>query len=176
MKQTFCKLLIACVLASCWPLKSEAAVGLIINSRATRVIGGTISLSGLGISGASVVLNGIFGNSYLLLGASVIGAAGAIIGLVVLEDKSAELKFKELSLSQARLVGISEADLEIYHREIDELNIIKEVIESQTSHDSSEEEVKSLWNQFQSSLSPETMKVASQVAVYIFQHNITFKK
>lgn len=156
--------------------KAEAGIGILIKSRSTRVVGGVISAT----SGATVVgaaaFNIIFGNSYVAIAFAALGVVGVAVGLVVLDEKNADLKFKPLSSEAVRRLGIKERELEIYNSEVDELNVIKEVIESQVSDQVGQKQVTELWNQYKDTLSPETMTVASKIALSLFEGEVSLVK
>ncbi len=176
MKRFFAILLVICLFFVSTTPRSEAAVGFLIKSRSTRVVGGAISAtSGATIIGAAA-FNIIFGNSYVAIAFAALGVVGVAVGLVVLDEKNADLKFKSLSIASAQRIGINEAELEIYNSEVEELNIVKEVIESQVTDNVGQIRVTELWNQYKENLSPETMKVASKIALTLFQGEVTFVK
>ncbi len=175
MKKILSLVLIFALISLSLPRKADAAVGLIIRSKSTRVVGGTMTLGGVSTTGTSIIINALFGNSYLLLGVSVLGLMGAAIGLVVLDEQNADLKFMPLSTQYAEKMGIKISDMDIYNSEIEELNSIKEMIESKVSSNPSEEEVRHHWISYRDYLSPETLKVASQVSYYVFKHELKNK-
>ncbi len=176
MKRFIAILLMICLFTISLTPKSEAGIGILIKSRSTRVVGGVISAtSGATIAGATV-FNIIFGNSYVAIAFAALGVVGVAVGLVVLDEKNADLKFKRLSLEAVKRLGIKEKELEIYNSEVDELNVIKEVIESQVSDHVGQNEVTNLWNQYKETLSPETMNVASKIALSLFQGEVSLVK
>jgi hypothetical protein len=164
-------LLALSLLAVSIPKNSEAAVGLIISSRSTRVVGGVMSVGGVGAVGAAIVANALLGNSYLMLGVAALGVVGAGVGLIVLDEKNADLKFIEIFPDLASQLGISEEDMKIYNTQIGDLNFVKDMIESQVTDKVTDEEIKYLWDEYQVVLAPETMQVASKVAQHLFQNH-----
>lgn len=168
--------LVLCLLTLSLPQKSQAGIGLLISSRTTRVVGGTMAIAGAATTGTSIILNAIFGNSYTLLGISALGAVGAILGLVVLDEKNANLEFKVISNEMAPKIGVSETELSIYNAEIEELNVVKEEIESKVSSDVSKKEIIARWSEYKDTLSPETLKVASHVSRHIFENKFKLIK
>lgn len=143
--------------------KAEALVGIAISSQSTRSVGGLMSLAGAGGVAAGVTLTAIFGNSYAFLALSVLGATAGIIGIVVLDEKSAELKFSLLDSQKAALLGVSNEEAEVFNSEIEELNLIKGEIEAQISKKTSDREIVEQWKTAQKYLSPETLKVATRI-------------
>lgn len=162
-------LLVVSLLVLSIPKNSEAAVGLIISSRSTRVVGGVMSVGGVGAVGAAIVSNALLGNSYLMLGVAALGVVGAGVGLIVLDEKNADLKFNTISSEMATQVGVSELERTIYNDEIGDLNFVKEMIESQVTAQMTDKEIQNLWDEYQILLSPETMWVASRVTQNLFQ-------
>ncbi len=153
------------------PKKSEAAVGLIISSKSTRVVGGVMAVGGVGAVGTAILSNALLGNSYLMLGVAALGVVGVGVGLLVLDEKNADLKFTEISTDLASQLEISEREMKIYNAQIGDLNFVKVMIESQVTAQVTDQEIKNLWDEYQVVLSPETMVVASKVAQHLFQNN-----
>lgn len=168
MKRFIAILLVICFFTISITQKSEAVVGVLIKSRTTRVVGGVISATSAATAVGAVAINIIFANSYTAIAIAAFGVMGLAIGLVVLDEKNADMKFKSLPLGQAQKLGIGENELAIYNSEIEELNTVKEVIETQVSDNATQEEVTGLWNKYKENLSPVTMNVASKVALALF--------
>lgn len=143
--------------------KADALVGLAISSRTAKSVGGLMSVAGAGSVATGITLTAIFGNAYAFLALSVLGATTGIIGIVVLDEKSAELKFSALDPEKAKMLGISEKDLQIFNSEIEELNVVKEDIESRMTKKTTEKEVIELWKVGQEYLAPETLQVAARI-------------
>jgi hypothetical protein len=148
--------------------KSEAIVGIIIKSRQARVIGGLSAGGGTlfsviiynaalasGATGWAALQVGISAAVYVSLGLTV-----GFLGLVVLDDKTvADFKFLPLEIQ----TGEHQEALEIYNSELDQLNAIKERIEADLEANESLD-AKTLWDDYGSSLSPETLMVAKAIA------------
>jgi hypothetical protein len=168
MKRFTASLIVFVLLLVSIPQKSEAVVGIVIKDRTTRTIGGIVTaVSGVSFATSLVLLSG----STYITGTGVLfffGFAGIPIGLVILDEKNADLKFQELSGEKAKLLGLSNEELEIYNSEVEELNLVKSEIEAQISEKASDEEVASLWSEYGKTLSPETLNVASKVIVKTF--------
>jgi proteasome assembly chaperone (PAC2) family protein len=143
--------------------RAEALVGLAISSRTVKSVGGIMSAAGVGGAAIGVGLNAIFGNAYALLAISLLGATTGIIGIVVLDEKSAELKFSMLDSDKASLIDVTAEELEIFNSEVEELNLLKNEIESRISRKTTEEEVSQQWKAARQYLAPETLKVAARI-------------
>jgi hypothetical protein len=146
--------------------KSEALVGIVIKSRTTKTIGGVITaVSGVTAFTTIVVANsaGTFLSYSAALGLMIFSIPGVAIGLVVLDEKNGDLHFSELDPEKASLLTVSSDELNIYNSEVEELNVIKEEIESRVTNELTDAEVGALWIDFGKGLSPETMKVAAQI-------------
>jgi len=176
MKKIISLILVMCFLSISFTPKAEATVGLIIDSKATRVVAGITGATSLGIIFGSAAFNAIFGNSYTALALTGFSILGVFIGMVILDEKNPELTFQILSNTAAEKLGLTNLDVDIYNSEIEELNTIKEIIESQVSDNASHVEITRLWNQYKENLSPETMKVASKIAERILQGQVVHAK
>lgn len=164
MKQLTAFFLVFSLLFVSIPQKSHAIVGIAIKDKTTRTIGGIITavsgVTAIGTITALSVTGTYFTGALTLILFSIPGAA---IGLVVLDEKNADLKFRPLTEDKALLLGISNDDLEIFNSEVDELNAIKAEVESQVTDKLSDEEIALMWSDYAQSLSPETMTVAAKV-------------
>ncbi len=147
--------------------RSEAAVGLIIKSRTTKVVGGLSAGGGAVFS--VLIYNAAMASTATGMAAVEVGIAAAVyvslglavgfLGLIVLDDQTVA-DFKFLPLEQP--AEFSQA-ISVYNSELDQLNAIKERIESEYDKNS-EIDTKALWNEYGQSLSPETFAVAQAIA------------
>lgn len=144
--------------------KSEALVGIVIKSRTTKTIGGVITaVSGVTALTTIAIVNSGATFYWSAIGLVLFSIPGVAIGLVVLDEKNGELHFSELDPEKASLLTVSSDELNIYNSEVEELNVIKEEIESRVTNELTDAEVGALWIDFGKGLSPETMKVAAQI-------------
>ncbi len=169
MKRFTALLIVFSLLILSVPKKSEAAVGIIIKSKTTRTVGGVVTL----VSGVMFTLGALAAqtaSTYMLWIhlPVLLGFAGVPIGLIILEGENADLKFQELSVEKATLLGLDTKEVEIYNSEVEELNLVKSEIEAQVNEDVSDEEVALLWAEYGKTLSAETLVVASKVIVKAF--------
>jgi hypothetical protein len=171
MKRFTAFLIVLTLLIATIPQKSEAVVGMIIKSKTTRTVGGVVTLvSGVMFTlGATTVTTSA---TYMMVSGAllVLGFAGIPIGLVILDEENADLKFLELSAEKATLLGLNTEEIEIYNSEVEELNLVKSEIEALVNENVSDEEVASMWAEYGKSLSPETLRVASKVIVKAFSN------
>ncbi len=144
--------------------KSEALVGVLIKSRTTKTIGGVITaVSGVTALTTIAIVNSGATFYSAAIGLVIFSIPGVAIGLVVLDEKNGELHFSELDPGKASLLTVSSEELSIYNSEVEELNVIKEEIESRVTNELTDAEVGALWVDFAKGLSPETLKVAAQI-------------
>lgn len=149
--------------------QAHAVAGIIISNKTVRTIGAISTLTGAGSMAVGFLGTVAFGNSVTFLAFSLLGASTGLIGLVILDEKSGELKFSPLSSDQAKSLGISQAQADIYNSEVEELNLVKEDIESKMTERTSNEEVVEQWREGQKYLSQETLKVASKIITTMVQ-------
>jgi hypothetical protein len=143
--------------------EAQAVTGIIISNKTVKTIGGISTLVGAGSLAVGFLGTATLGNSVLFLGFSLIGATTGVIGLVILDEKSGELKFSPLTKEQIKILGIAQSEAEIYNMEVEELNLVKEDIESRITDKTSNEEVVEHWKEGQQYLSKETLVVASKI-------------
>ncbi len=143
--------------------QAQALVGVIISNKTVKTIGGLSTLAGA--SGMALGFLGTvsFGNSITFLAFSLFGATTGLIGLVILDEKSGELKFSQLSLEQAQKLGIDQDDAQIFNNEVEELNLLKDEIEAKITDNTLNEEVVDHWREGLKYLSPETFSVAAKI-------------
>jgi hypothetical protein len=142
---------------------AHALVGIAISNRTVRSTGGMMTAAGAGVVATSITINAIIGNSYALLALSLLGATAGIIGIVVLDEKSAELKFSALEPEKAKIIGVSQDDLFVFNSEVEELNLIKNEIESKITKKTTDKEIAQEWIARKEYLSPQTLIVASKI-------------
>ena len=146
--------------------KAEAVVAIAIKNRTVRTVGGVVTAAGVsGVTISAIVAN--VTGSYSAIGLMILSVPVAIVGLVILDEKNADLKFSQLPLNKARVLAVSPEDIAIYNTEVEELNVVKETIESRVSAKSTEADIDYLWSEYKDTLSPETLKVAAQVTIKV---------
>ena len=146
--------------------KAEAVVAIAIKNRTVRTVGGVVTAAGVsGVTISAIVAN--VTGSYSAIGLMILSVPVAIVGLVILDEKNADLKFSQLPLNKARVLAVSPEDIAIYNTEVEELNVVKETIESRVSDKSTEADIDYLWSEYKDTLSPETLKVAAQVTIKV---------
>ena len=167
MKKFTASLLVFSLLFVSIPQKSHALVGIAIKNSKTRTIGEIVTaVSGVSFIGSFLAI----GTESAIAGYIFISSMpGMALGLVILDEKEADVKFKPLSNDKANLLGLNEDELEVYNSEVDELNAVTEEIEAQVSEKVSNEEIAQLWSEYGRSLSPETMNVAAKVILKTFE-------
>ena len=148
--------------------KADALVGVVIRQRTVRVVGGVVAASGVGALAAGFLLASSQATAGAAIGLAFLSFPVMALGLVILDEKNADLKFSELSDEKAKKLGIAADELYAYNSEVEELNLVKEVIESQVTNKTSNEEINGLWQEYKDSLSPETLKVAALVTMEVF--------
>ncbi|MFL5786358.1 MAG: hypothetical protein ACJ76H_17195 [Bacteriovoracaceae bacterium] len=150
--------------------KAEAVVGLALNHHTVKVVGGVMSVSGVGGFFGGMLLSSVV-SATITLPIMIVSGPLAFAGLIVLDEKNASMDFAVLSPENASAIGASSDELAVYNSEVDELNAVKADIESRTTEEASNEEITGLWKEYVDSLSPQTLKVAGLVAKKIFAGN-----
>lgn len=143
--------------------KADAVVGLIIKHKTARVVGGIMTVGGVATFFGSMLASSVVSAS-ITIAVMVVSVPVAACGFVVLDEKNADLKFSVLDKGEASQIGATVAELNVYNTEVDELNAVKEEIESRVTDTTSTEEINHLWLEYKDSLSTETLKVAGLVA------------
>jgi hypothetical protein len=146
--------------------KAEAVVAIAIKNRTVRTVGGVVTAAGVSGFTISAIVANVTG-SYSAIGLMILSVPVAIVGLVILDEKNADLKFSQLPLKKARVLAVSPEDIAIYNTEVEELNVVKETIESRVSDKSTQADIDYLWSEYKDTLSPETLKVAAQVTIKV---------
>ena len=167
MRTLFSLLLSLTIFFSTIP-KAQAIVGVAMADKKVRVMGGMVAAYGAGSYGAGFILMTVAGNSVLSFALMSLGFTTGVVGLVVLDSKTADMKFSEITEKTMQELEISLEERDIYNSEVDQLNLIKEEIESQLGDSPSPQEVETLWKEYQGYLSAETQKVASKIIVKAF--------
>jgi hypothetical protein len=168
MKAFLATVLSVSILFSTAP-KAEAGVGLLLRDEAVKSMGGIVGVSGLATLGGGIFLSSIFGYNGVLAMAVVVGYSAAITGLIILDEKNADLRFTPMTLETAGGLGVTSAELAVYNSEVEELNLIRSEVESRINRQSTQEEVNQIWMGYKDYLSPETMKVAGLVILKVFE-------
>jgi len=176
MKKFIVLVLAFCILNISYMNKSEAVVGLLLNSKTTRVAGGIVSVASIGTAASAGAFHAIYGYTYGAMVFATLGFVGAYVGVILLEDNSGNLNFVPMSSHNAEKLQVSQKELDIYNSEVEELNNIKEVIEAQVSNNVTELEVTELWKDYRVNLSPETMQVASKIVLEVFNNKFMMIK
>ncbi len=161
------RLLLALVLAFCVFVgntpRADAVVGLIIKNRTAKVVGGVMTVGGVATFFGSMLASSFVGAT-VSIAVMMVSVPVAACGLVVLDEKNADLNFSELTEQDASKIGATLQELNVYNTEIDELNAVKAEIESRVTDNSSDDEINGLWQEYKDTLSPETLRVAGLVA------------
>jgi hypothetical protein len=170
MKQLTAFFLVFSLLFVSMPQKSHAVVGVVIRDKTTRTIGAIVTAVSGVTATATIYALGATGAYFSGAAALILlSVPGVAIGLIILDEKNADLKFKPLTQDNARLLGLTEEELDVYNSEVDELNLIKAEVEEQVSENVTDEEIAQLWTEYGKSLSPETMTVAAKVITKTYE-------
>jgi hypothetical protein len=164
MIKTFLSLVLALSIFTASP-SAEAVVGLIIQHRTTKVVGG-IGMAASGVTGAGLIayantLEAFAGIGYVILGVGFWAIGG--VALIVLDDNTvADIEFRPVTKKEAGKFG--EEARSVYNNELDELNAIRKTIQAEIPENASVKDVNQLWNTYAQSLSPETKAIAEHLA------------
>ena len=91
-----------------------------------------------------------------------LGFLGILAGIVLL-DEEGKPSFGELNSEQAKKLNITKSEMDIYNGEVDQANIIFAEVASELNADSTREQAKASWANYEDMLSPETMKTMKAI-------------
>ena len=83
-------------------------------------------------------------------------------GLILLEDEG-QIAFSKINEAQAKKLGITKAQMDIFNAELDEVNVIVLEVASELNPQSSIEDSKRAWANYTDMLSPETVKTMKAI-------------
>jgi len=173
MKNFISLILILSVLNISFINRAEATIGFMMSSKVIKVVGGIVtagSVTSAFGSGAVIALNGAASTTAIL---ATVGVLGTWLGIIILDEKNGNMNFMPISDKTAKKLKISQTELDIYNSEVEELNTVKEIIEAQVSDDVNQAEVNEMWNHYKTTLSPETMNVASKIVNQVLNNKNT---
>lgn len=158
---------------------SHALVGLLFRSKSLRSFGSitagvsaTTSLVGF----ASIIpLAATFPGSsapFYALAAMFYGAYAAVFGLVILDDNTVVgLDYLPITEFHPDFKNYTQAEIDIYNSEIDELNAIKNTLDEELKDANNFKELgPRLWQEYSNSLHPTTVKIAQDQAVKLLKN------
>ncbi len=157
-----------CVLVGTTP-KADAVVGLIIKHKTARVVGGVMTVGGVATFFGSMLASSVVSAS-VSIAVMMVSVPVAALGLVVLDEKNANLSFSVLAEEDVSMLGATAQELNVYNSQVDELNAVTDEIESIVTDKTSTEEINRLWQEYKDTLSPETLKVAGLVAKKVLEN------
>lgn len=157
---------LSCFLLISHTPNASAAVGLAIKNRTVRVVGAVVTAAGAGSLAISSLIASTIG-SYTAVGFAILSVPVALTGFVILDEKNADLKFGQISEEKARLLKVTREEVAVYNSEVEELNVVKEMIESRVTEKSKQAVIDRLWQEYKDTLSPETLKVAAQITIKV---------
>ncbi len=165
--KSFKKAVLSLVLITSFASPSKAAVGISFAAPPAVLAGVAVMAAGGGVGylGYRLVKKGGTAHTVEGVGAFIVAAAVAYVGLIILDgQRSAE--FSELSLDHAAKLDVTAGDIEIYNSEVEQVNAIAREIGDvlmEKGQDNVELSTE-LWMDLGTNLSPETMKVVIAVA------------
>lgn len=140
MKNTFFRRILATLItvsivstsAFLAPKRGEAIVGLATGAAPLVIAGGVVAVAALpaGLAlgyGATMIAAENGGGWSSLLGIFVgfwLGVAGAVAGVIMLEDGSEAVQFRSLSVQDAARAALSPEEVRAWNSSIEELNVI----------------------------------------------------
>ncbi|EQC46875.1 hypothetical protein [Bacteriovorax sp. Seq25_V] len=158
MKKLF-KASIMSLMITLVPLQSShAAIGA-FTALFNPVVGGKIALAGLASVGAGTL------GSLFYMGSCDSGEClgplflGVSIGLVILDEGTGKIEFNTIDPSKAQELGLKKFEVLIFNSEIEEANAILSEVISMVNETTTTEEASQIWEEYESSLSPETFNV-----------------
>ncbi len=145
------KIILSLVLASGLSFNASAALGMLTGNCYIAYTGLIAMKVGVGYSVKAIFT----GEQKDWVKAAKIGLAG----LILLDDTG----LAEFGPVYGSMEGVTDQEIEIYNSEIAEANLIAEEVVSQIDRDTSVSEAKEIWSRYESSLSPETLKVMTRI-------------
>lgn len=143
---------------------SQAAVGALVS---TPVLIAGLVVGGAGLVGTAIGVSkcgngessGLCGAFMILIGAPVM-----ILGLVLLDGEQ-QVEFRELSKAEAKKLEISSADLEVYHSEIDQANMLIADVKAELSKIAkpTAQDSEKAWSSVKDLVSPETFATMQKI-------------
>lgn len=82
-----------------------------------------------------------------------------ILGVVLLDEESGQIKFDEVDADQASKLGLTANEIEVYNSEVYEVNILVEEVSASLVTESTLKDSVELWDEMKEFVSPETFKV-----------------
>lgn len=165
MKKVLASILCGMILTLSVPQKSHAIVGLIIKKKTVAAIGGATTGAGVISLGIAKIVATTSPGFLVGLGWDVTGLGLGALGIVVLDDDEAVFDYPVMNLEKAEQLGVTAQEMEVYNRELNKLNRVKEMIEDEMTNDTTIEEARSIWqNACSGFLSLETCDVKAKVA------------
>ena len=146
---------------------SQAAVGALVS---TPVLIAGLVIGGAGVIGTTVqmVRCGNSGNSDMqgvcAAFTLVIGLPVILLGLVVLDGEQ-QVEFRELTNAEAKKLEISQADLAVYHSEIDQANMLIADVKAELSKVAkpTAQDSEKAWSSVKDLVSPETFETMQKI-------------
>ncbi len=171
MKNKICALVLAIslTLSVLAPRRSEALVGAVIAAPVVVTVGAVTACTGGGVIGASFVVDLLTrdsGRVMPFLTVFLVGAAILGLGLVVLDDQSHSVQFAPLDQGQIEKLGITTEQALAYNSELDEINVIKQTIETEVakSANPSVEQAHARWVELGAGISPNAFAALEKVS------------
>ncbi len=163
LKAFFAILLTVATLSHTKP--TQAAVGAIV---ATPVLVAGLYITAVAAGGTIAGLisckksgdnSGLCKGLILLVGAPVI-----LLGLVVLDGEQ-DVEFRELNITEASKLGVSEDDLAVYNSEVDQANMLMADVKAELSQKkkATAEDSKVAWNAVKDMVSAETFSTMQKI-------------
>ncbi|EQC52091.1 hypothetical protein [Bacteriovorax sp. DB6_IX] len=92
-----------------------------------------------------------------------IGKIALVTGLILLDEDTQTVEFNEVSNELAQKKGLTLAEAQAYNSEIEEINIIFSEVAGQINEETSEEEVRDLWQDHREFLSHEAFSALKKI-------------
>ncbi len=94
-----------------------------------------------------------------------IGGTIGMIGMIVLEDKSTALEFKEIDQLMQKKLNLTDEEVQLFNREIDQINLMSYQVAYELGQNPKQtlEVAKDAWNKYSSIVSPTTFKTLGKI-------------
>jgi hypothetical protein len=178
MKNTFLTLMLTAAIftTSTYSQSANALVGVIFKNKMVKTIGSIGAIGGGGLAGVSYAValtTSSFGTAFTGALFTALGVVAGGVGLILLDDNEiADIEFRKINIAnEEEYAGFDIKEVLIYNSEVDLLNSVRQTILSEITDSDDTTEAELLWEEYSSSLSPETYEIA-QAKAKVFVDNL----
>ncbi|OIQ16410.1 MAG: hypothetical protein BM556_14810 [Bacteriovorax sp. MedPE-SWde] len=155
------KLIIAALLLLSF--ETRAIVGLVTGNPGMALAGLTVGTSWYT---TAYICDKFFDTDCFFVDGIEEALAVSLLGLIVLDNNSEQLVFKEITIESENLaqLNLTKLEIESYNENLEELNLVLNEVSFEMTSDSKIEDAKELWDDLGSFLPTETLSAAKKIA------------